>query len=158
MSGIYLLIAVISLGTLGVVHKVADHQRCKPEAINFVIFLTAGMIMFVVSIWRFGPISLLQIPAVAWITAAGCGFLASFATLNFQQGIRHGKISTSWLVINLSTALPTALSILIYREAVGLRRGLGLLLSVVALLILWFERAYEEQRGGGMQATASEKR
>jgi hypothetical protein len=31
--------------------------------------------------------------------------------------LRHGKISTSWLVINLSTAIPTVLFILIYRES-----------------------------------------
>jgi drug/metabolite transporter (DMT)-like permease len=157
MSEIYLLIAVASLGTLGVVHKLADHRRCKPEAINFVLFLAAATAMLVTAIWRFGPASILQVPPIAWITAAGCGLLASFATLNFQHGIRHGKISTSWLVINLSTALPTGLSILIYREAVGVRRTLGLLLAVVALLILWFERVQEERGAAGTASPSDER-
>jgi drug/metabolite transporter (DMT)-like permease len=157
MPYIYLVMAVASLGTLGVVHKVADHRRCKPEAINFVIFLAAAICMFAVSIWRFGPAGVLQIPAVAWTTAVVCGFLASFATLNFQHGIRHGKISTSWLVINLSTALPTVLSILIYHEAVSARRALGLVLAVVALLILWLERVQEERAGGVPVASVSGK-
>jgi drug/metabolite transporter (DMT)-like permease len=143
MSYAYLLMAVASLGMLGVMHKVADHRRCRPAAINFVIFLGAAIAMFCISIWQLGPASVLRVPAVAWITALGCGFLASFATLNFQHGIRHGKISTSWLVINLSTALPTVLSILIYGEAVSVRRAVGLLLAMLALLILWLERAHE---------------
>jgi hypothetical protein len=42
-------------------------------------------------------------------------------------------------------ALPTVLSILIYHEAVSLRRGLGLVLTVVALTILWLERKREEK-------------
>jgi drug/metabolite transporter (DMT)-like permease len=145
MSYIYLIMAVVSLGLLGVFHKVADHRRCKPEAINFVLFLAAAIGMFAVSTWRFGAESVLHVPAVAWVTALVCGFLAAFATLNFQHGIRLGKISTSWLVINLSTALPTVLSIVIYHESVSPRRALGLALAVVALVILWLERAQEER-------------
>jgi drug/metabolite transporter (DMT)-like permease len=67
------------------------------------------------------------------------------AILSFQHGVRFGKISTSWLVINLSTALPTILSIAIYHEVVSLRRALGLALAMVALGILWLERRREEQ-------------
>ncbi|HEY1241415.1 MAG TPA: EamA family transporter [Bryobacteraceae bacterium] len=145
MRYVYLVMAVASLGMLGVFHKVADHRRCKPEAINFVLFLAAAIGMFAVSIGRFGAESMLHVTAVAWVTALVCGFLAAFATLNFQHGIRHGKISTSWLVINLSTALPTVLSIVIYHEAVSPRRALGLALAVLALVILWLERAREER-------------
>jgi drug/metabolite transporter (DMT)-like permease len=142
---VYLIVAVAALGLLGIFHKVADHRRCRPEAINLMIFLVAAAMTFVVSLVRFGPGGVLAIPPVAWVTALVCGFLASFATLQFQHGIRHGKISTSWLVINLSTALPTVLSIVLYKEAVTPRRILGLLLAIVALLILWLERAREER-------------
>ena len=144
----YLGMAVASLGMLGVVHKVADHRHCRPEAVNMMIFLAAAPIVFAVSFWRFGPANTLNVPAVAWATALVCGFMAAFATLNFQHGIRHGKISTSWLIINLSTALPTVLSIAIYKEAVTRRRALGLLLAVAALFILWLERVREERIAG----------
>jgi drug/metabolite transporter (DMT)-like permease len=154
---VYLMVAVSALGFLGVFHKVADHRRCRPEAINFMIFVVAAVTMLAVSLVRFGPAAVLAIPRVAWITALVCGFLASFATLQFQHGIRHGKISTSWLVINLSTALPTVLSILLYNETVTPRRALGLVLAVVALLILWVERAREE-RATEAAATVSESR
>lgn len=148
----YLMMAVTALGLLGVAHKVADHRHCRPEAINFMIFLVAAAAMSGFSLVRFGPAAALAVPAAAWLTAVICGFLASFATLQFQHGIRFGKISTSWLVINLSTALPTVLSIVIYKEAVTPRRALGLLLALAALFILWLERAREERRSAGAQA------
>ena len=147
----YLIMAVAALGLLGVAHKVADHRKCRPEAINFAIFLVAAAVMFGVSLVRFGPGGALAVPPVAWATAITCGLLASFATLQFQHGIRHGKISTSWLVINLSTALPTVMSIFLYKEPVTTRRGLGLVLAMVALFILWLERAREERNAKALE-------
>ena len=77
--------------------------------------------------------------------AGTCGLFSSLAILSFQHGVRFGRISTSWLVINLSTILPTLLSILLYNETVSPRRAAGLVSAVVALLILWAERIREEK-------------
>ncbi len=144
MPHLYLLLAVVSFGTLGVLHKVSDHRRCRPAGVNLILFLGAAVSMLAVSVWRTGT-RVMEVPAIAWATAIVCGFLASLAILAFQHGVRFGKISTSWLVINLSTALPTVLSIVIYQESVSLRRGLGLFLSVAALVMLWLERIREER-------------
>lgn len=142
----FLLVAVVSLGTIGVLHKVADHKHCRPEAINLFIFLGAAIAMNVVSIARSGIGALLHISMVAWATAVVCGFIASTATLAFQHGVKYGKISTNWLIINLSMVLPTVLSILVYREIITLRRTVGLLLAVATLFLLWRERVREESR------------
>jgi drug/metabolite transporter (DMT)-like permease len=152
---VFLIMAAASLGMLGVMHKVADHRRCRPEAINLFLFLGAAIVMAVITLWRLGPAKAFVIPSVACLTATACGFLASLAILSFQHGVRFGKISTSWLIINLSAALPTVLSIVIYREAVSVRRALGLALAVVALLILWLERTREERAA---QAPAARER
>jgi drug/metabolite transporter (DMT)-like permease len=144
----FLILAVASLGMLGVLHKVADHRRCRPEAINLFIFLGGTTVMSVLSFWRSGVANVLDIPAIAWVTAAVCGFLASLAIWSFQHGVRYGKISTSWLVINLSMALPTVLSIMVYHEVITARRAIGLLLAVATLIILWRERVREEAHSG----------
>ena len=141
----FLILAVCALGLLGVLHKLADFRGCRPQAINLFLFLGAAAAMWALTLFRYGASAMNGIPLVAAAVGAGCGLLASVAILNFQHGIRYGKISTSWLIINLSTALPTVLSIVIYRERVSARRGLGLLLAVAALLILWVERRREEQ-------------
>ncbi len=136
--------AVCSLGMLGVLHKVADHRRCGPEAINLFLFLWAGIILSSFSLWRV-PGLFTQTPLKAVAAAAVCGVLAGIAILNFQRGIRYGRISTSWLVINLSTFVPTMLSMLIYHEVVSFRRALSLILALLSLLLLWLDRRREEQ-------------
>ena len=139
----FLFLAVGSLGMLGVMHKLADHRRCRPEAVNAFLFLGAA-----VAILAYSQVSghhWDRVPGFIWATALVCGFLASAAIVSFQHGLRFGKISTSWLIINLSMSLPIVLSILIYSEAVSPRRALGLGLAVIALLLLWLERRREER-------------
>jgi len=143
-SYLYLAMAVGSLGMLWVLHKVADHRRCGPEAINLFLFLCAGVILTIFSLWRV-PGLVTQTPLKAVAVAGVCGVLAGFAILNFQRGIRYGRISTSWLVINLSTLVPTVLSILVYKEVVSPRRALSLLLALISLLLLWLDRKREEK-------------
>lgn len=146
---LYLLLAVGSLGLLGVLHKVADHQRARPEAANLFLFLGATILMSLYNFQRGELTEIPSLPALAWIVAVVCGVLTSLAILNFQRGIRFGKISTSWLVINLSTVLPTILSIMIYHEVVSLRRALGLMLAGVAIGLLWYERRLDDAKEAG---------
>ncbi len=149
---VFLMLAVVSFGLLGVMHKVAGHRGCRPEGANLMLFFGATVLIFGVAVWHNGWAKALDVPLAGWQVATGCGVLSSLAILNFQHGVRFGKISTSWLIINLSTALPTVLSILIYREAVSLRRALGLALAAMALFILWLERAREEKATGRVAA------
>jgi drug/metabolite transporter (DMT)-like permease len=141
---LYLAVAALSLGMLGVFHKVADHRQCRPEAVNLFLFLFAGLLMATWSVALSGLPQLIAVPRVALLTAAACGLLTSLAILFFQRGIRYGKISTSWLVINLSTIVPTVLSIALYQEAVSPRRALALSLSLVALALFWLDRRRQE--------------
>lgn len=143
----YLMLAVGALGLLGVLHKIADFRHCRAEAINLFLFLGAAAAMWAVSLLSLGAVPIVALPPVAVGVGIVCGLLASTAILNFQHGVRYGKISTSWLIVNLSTALPSVLSIVIYRERLGARRAAGLALAVVALLLLWLERRREEDTG-----------
>ena len=111
MSYLHLLLAVISLGMLGVLHKVADHRRCRPQAINLILFLCATLVLGLTASLRSGPSAILGLPGRVLAVGAMCGICAGLAILNFQHAVRFGKISTSWLLINLSTAVPTVLSI-----------------------------------------------
>ncbi|MCX6625937.1 MAG: EamA family transporter, partial [Acidobacteria bacterium] len=144
----FLTLAVVAFGTMGILHKVADFRQCRAQAINLFLFLGAAVAMGGASFLLYGARAVTGIPGMAAAVALVCGLLASVAILNFQHGVRFGKISTSWLIINLSTVLPTALSIVMYREHIGPRRMLGLLLSVAALLFLWLDRRREEKAEG----------
>ncbi len=146
MGYLFLLFAVASLATLGVLHKVADHSRCHPAAVNLFLFLVAAVVAPVVTFLSGGPGLFGHLPVTVIGLAVLCGMFASVAVLSFQHGIRYGKISTSWLVINLSTAIPAFLSVIVYDECISWRRAMGLCLTGIALLLLWLDRRREEKR------------
>jgi drug/metabolite transporter (DMT)-like permease len=140
----FLAVAVLSFGVLGVLHKVADYEKCRPTAVTGLLFLWAGIVISIICLAGRGFRVALETPLWICTVAAVCGIFASVAILNFQRGIRFGRISTSWLIINLSTAVPVVLSILIYKEHIKWKRSLGLTLALVALLLLWSDRRAEE--------------
>ena len=144
MSGYsFLALAVLCFCGLGVLHKVADFQKCRPSAINAYLFFWACLFITIYTLFLG---SSLKTPREVTGVAIFCGLCASVAILSFQIGVRHGNISTSWLVINLSTAVPTVLSIVIYREEVGLRRAVALIAIVLSLIFLWKDKQLEQKQ------------
>jgi peptidoglycan/LPS O-acetylase OafA/YrhL len=103
--------SLFSYGVLGICHKLAEHKRCRPQPLAAVLMFMAfgGMNLFTL----FGKGY--SIPPKALATALLCGAIALCALWAFQEGLKHGKIATSWLIINLSAAIPTIGSILIYQ-------------------------------------------
>lgn len=153
MSGyFFLILTVLCFSFLGVLHKIADFKRCGPSAINAYLFLWAWLFMTASVLWmKFS----FTIPQAATAVAIGCGMSASVAILAFQTGIRFGKISTSWLIINLSTAVPTILSILFYGEHVGRRRGIALVAIALSLVFLWKDKEMELASGEAKDSNGS---
>ena len=88
----------------------------------------------------------MAVPAPVWRIAVPFGMCAALGGIALQIGIRYGKISTSWLVINLSAAIPTVGSVVLYHEPVSLRKALVLLLIAVSMLLLWKEKKSDERK------------
>ncbi len=151
--------ALFSLSGLGICHKVADFKGCRPSAISVMLFFWAAAVLWGLTLFKtlrmnvglFPPFTL---PAVA--VAVLCGACAGIAILTFQIGIRYGRISTSWLVINLSTIVPAILSLIIYEEwraGIKWQQIAGLVLVLCSVVLLWRDKAVEIARsrktGGG---------
>jgi EamA domain-containing membrane protein RarD len=81
------------------------------------------------------------------VIAVPFGAAAAAALWLFQRGLRYGRIATSWLVINLSAAVPTVLSVVVYHEPLNQRKALVLLLIVVSLVLLWWDRKQDRGKG-----------
>jgi hypothetical protein len=146
---IYLIVALFSLAGLGITHKVADFQKCRPAAINVMLFFWASVFFWGYALYKhlgegvgfFPPFT-----AAAVIWAAVCGALASVAILTFQIGIRSGRISTSWLVINLSAALPAVLALIVFREweqGIRWQQPAAVVFVIVSVILLWRDKALE---------------
>ena len=156
LGHLFLGMALVALGLIGIFHKVADQYRCRPRAISVSIFFWAGLFTTVYLLATGKAALVTETPGMLYLVAVVCGFLAAVAILAFQAGLRYGKgkIATSWVVINLSTALPTILSIVIYKEAVSPGKIVGLILVVVAVLLLWKDKQIDEAAEAGLAADA----
>ena len=139
----YLLAAVLSFAMMGVFHKLADRYNATPLNITMMTMLAALLI----SLGRVGVNS----PDAGWLTPRAViglaliyGVFASAGFWFFQTGLRYGRIATSWLVINLSGAVPTVLALVIYKEQMNLQKGVGFAMAVGALLLMWWDRYQDE--------------
>jgi drug/metabolite transporter (DMT)-like permease len=155
MSGsILLVLALCSLAGLGVCHKVADFMRCRPDAINVMLFFWAAVVLcgytFLYKVHAQNIPLFPPFTVTAVLLAVACGMSGSIAILTFQTGVRYGRISTSWLVINLSTVLPAVLSLVIYQEwkqKINWQLPAGLVLVILSVLFLWKDKQEEIKRG-----------
>ena len=143
---LFLFSSLIGFGLLGIFHKVADHPSCRPRMVTMLL-LFWGAVLTALFTKFFEPKGLTFPPKVLAIGAAG-GVLASLALFSFQASLRFGKISTSWLILNLCTFVPVVLSILIYREKVTIGKAIGLLLVLLAIFLLWWDKKTDLERAG----------
>src|SRR5262249_7759493 len=87
-----------------------------------------------------------HVPMVVYAIALPFGVLSVIAGIVFMAGIRYGKISTSWLIINLSAAIPAVGSVVIYREQVNTRKIAVVALAIVSVFLLWKDKQADEAK------------
>ena len=137
----YMFLALAGFGSLGALNKISDVKQCRPTAVIPLVYLSATAFLG-------APLVLLrqnlhEFPSsIVWI-ALPFGACAAIAGLAFLAGLKYGKITTSWLVINLSAIVPTMGSILFFREKLNLTKTIALVLILVAVPLLWVDKRTE---------------
>jgi EamA domain-containing membrane protein RarD len=147
---IYMLLALLSFSLVGVFHKMADVKQCRPSAINALLY--GWSLLFVLAVVALGSGTGPAAPSTVIVIALPFGICASVAILAFQAGIKHGKIATSWLAINLSAGIPTVASIVIYDEPVLPGKAVALALIPLSMALLWKDKKDDEQRREALRA------
>lgn len=148
MSVGYLLLfaGLLAFGLLGIFHKVADHPRCRPKMIAVIIFFWGAVLTgFYTQVAN--PKGLVFPPKVLLIGSAG-GVVAALGLFLFQAGLKYGKISTSWLIINLATCVPILLSIFLFGEKLNLGKVAGMGLALAAVVMLWLDKRTDLVKAG----------
>jgi drug/metabolite transporter (DMT)-like permease len=143
---LFLLSALVGFGLLGIFHKVADHPTCRPRMVTMLLLFWGAVLTGLYT--AFFNEKGLHLPRNVLAIGAAGGILSSLALFAFQASLRFGKISTSWLIINLCVAVPVALSIVVYRESVTPGKAIGMLLVLVAILLLWWDKKLDLERAG----------
>ena len=141
---LYMVLSLLCFGLIGIIAKFADAQECRPSAIYTlayawsVLFGTVFVILFRGADFH--------VPPVVYAIALPFGVASAVGGIVFMAGIRYGKISTSWLVINLSAAVPAIASILIYHERISSRKIAMVTLAIVSVILLWKDKQADEAR------------
>jgi drug/metabolite transporter (DMT)-like permease len=141
---VYALLALISYGVLGVLHKLADVKGTRPAAINVLLYLSS-LVILLMGGFLIGN-SALTGPLSPKLLALPFGISSAVAILALQTALRFGNISTSWLAINLSSGLPTVASILLYHEPINSRKSISLILITAAMILLWKDKDIEVRK------------
>jgi drug/metabolite transporter (DMT)-like permease len=142
----FMLFGLLSFAAMGIIHKLGDRYACNALHIALFTMATSCVLSLLnAALWQ--RESLLSWNATVVLIAFPFGASAGIALWLFQRGLRYGRIATSWLLINLSSAVPTALSVIVYREPLTLKKASVLLLIVVSLLLLWWDRKQDREKG-----------
>jgi hypothetical protein len=144
---LFALLAMVSIGLLGVLSKLADVYGCRPLNTSVVLFGSSALLMGGVTVGVQGQ-SLVP-PAAVWGTGLVFGTIAIVAFWVFLYGLQFGKITSSWIFMNMSAIVPVTLSVVLYRERVTAAKASVLVLVVVSILLLW----YDKQRDSGGDAS-----
>lgn len=138
---LFAVLAMLSIGTLGILSKLGDRYGCTP--LNTALTLFGGSTVFMALYVSLVEKSTLKPPVAVSGTATIFGALAILAFWVFLYGLQFGKITTSWIFMNLSAVVPAALSVIIYHEVVTLAKALVIALVVVSIVLLWKDKQQE---------------
>src|SRR5216684_4127025 len=110
----FMLFALFSFAAMGIIHKLGDRHACN--ALHIALFTMATScalsLIYTAAAQR---ASLTSWKIAVPLIALPFGACAAAALWLFQRGLRYGRIATSWLLINLSSAIATILSVIVYR-------------------------------------------
>lgn len=145
---VFLVTAIVAFGTLGIFHKVADHPNCRPKMTALLLHFWGGVMAIGYTV--FADSHGLHFPNSVIAIGASAGLIASLTLFVFQTGLKYGKISTSWLIINLTTAVPVLISIFIFNEKLNPAKALGVLLVFAAIFMLWLDKKKDLQKAASL--------
>lgn len=143
LSYVYMILSLTSFSLIGIVAKYADVQGCKPSAVYTLAYswsLLFGILFVLFSGAHF------HVPAVVYAVALPFGAASAIGGIVFMAGIRYGSLSTSWLIINLSAAIPAVGSVVVYHETMNPKKVAVLLLALVSVLLLWKDKQEDEKK------------
>lgn len=139
---LYMVLSLTCFSSIGIVVKLADNRGCRPSAVY--TFAYAWSLLFGVLFVVLFRGANFHVPGVVYEIALPFGVASAIGGIVFMAGVHYGKISTSWLIINLSAAVPAIGSVVIYHEPVSPRKLAILVLAGISVLLLWKDKQVED--------------
>jgi drug/metabolite transporter (DMT)-like permease len=140
MGLIFCFLGALAFGLLGCVSKVAEQRGCAGSGLVLALFGWATLAMFLrTTALHSGFRMPWKVVAVAVLFGI-CGAVAFFA---FQSSIKIGKVTVGWMIMNVSSGVPAAVSVWLYKEQLTPVKILAFALGLVSVLCLFWGRRIE---------------
>jgi drug/metabolite transporter (DMT)-like permease len=154
MGFLYMILSLSCFGAIGILVKFANLRGCRPSAVYTLAYGWCVLFGIEFVIWFGG--GKFHLPATVYEIAVPFGIMNAIGGIVFMAGVRYGKISTSWLIINLSAAIPAIGSVVLYHEPVNAKKVAVLGLAAVAVMLLWKDKQEDEARKAVAQQKSEE--
>jgi hypothetical protein len=151
---LYMILSLTCFGAIGLLVKFADLRRCRPGAVYSWAYAWCVAFSIVFVMWFRG--GQFHVPPAVYGIAVPFGIMNAIGGIVFMSGVRFGKISTSWLIINLSAAIPAAGSVVLYHEPVNAKKLAVLGLAAAAVLLLWKDKQEDEKKRAEAERASEE--
>lgn len=143
MGYFYMILSLTCFGFIGIFAKFADLRGCKPGAVYTLAYGWCVLFGTMFVLFRGADF---HVPITVYAIALPFGVASVIGGIVFLAGVRYGKISTSWLIINLSAAIPAIGSIVFYHERVSPQRIAVVALAIVSVFLLWKDKQSDEAK------------
>lgn len=142
MGLLFCVLSAIAFGLLGCASKAAEQRNCAASALVVSLFgwATLAMISRTATL-----VSGFNAPFKVVPVAVGFGICAAVAYFAFQVSIKIGKVTVGWLMMNLSAAVPTAVSIWVYAEKLTLIKAVAFSLGLASVLLLFWGQILDQR-------------
>ena len=155
MGFLYMVLSLTCFGAIGLLVKFANLRGCRPSAVYMLAYAWCVLFGIGFVIWFRGGV--FHVPVAVYAIAVPFGVVNAIAGIVFMAGVRFGKISTSWLIINLSAAIPAVGSVLLYHEPVNVKKVAVLALAALAVVLLWKDKQEDEKKRAVVESRSEER-
>ena len=140
MGLLFCFLGALAFGLLACVSKVAEQRRCVASALVVSLFgwATLATLLRAASLH-----SGLRMPFKVAPVAVTFGICAAVAYFAFQTSIKIGKVTVGWLMMNLSSGVPAAVSVWVYKEKLTPTKVVAFAFGLLSVLCLFWGRKVE---------------
>jgi drug/metabolite transporter (DMT)-like permease len=140
MGLILCFLGALAFGLLACVSKIAEQRSCAASGLVVSLFGWATLAMLLrTTALHSGFRMPLNVVAVAVVF----GICAAVAYFAFQTSIKIGKVTVGWLMMNVSSGVPAAVSVWVYKEKLTPIKIIAFALGLVSVLCLFWGQKIE---------------
>ncbi len=132
----FVVLSALASALFGSGYKLATMLNVSRPAVNVCMLLTGTLLTGTLTLSYEG----LAFPRPAVIIGMLAGVALFLTTTAFFQVMRYGRLAIQWTVLNMSVAIPTGVSIVVWDERPTLLLALGMVLTVIALILMGIDR------------------